>query len=85
MQRTHHSALFAAQPGLGLGLPANLPCATLCHAALRRAPLASRLQLRGGSSSPAHRDAVVAAAFSFDMTVLVTADKAGAVSFWPME
>ncbi|PNH08575.1 Protein tipD [Tetrabaena socialis] len=34
---------------------------------------------------PAHRDAVVATAFSSDLAVLASADKAGTLAFWPME
>ncbi|KAG2495946.1 hypothetical protein HYH03_005876 [Edaphochlamys debaryana] len=43
-------------------------------------------QLRGSSGSgPAHKDSVVAAAFSSDLSALVTADKAGGLAIWPME
>ncbi|GLC47015.1 hypothetical protein PLESTB_001724000 [Pleodorina starrii] len=43
-------------------------------------------QLRGGpGGGPVHLDAVVATAFSADMTALLSADKAGGLAFWPLE
>ncbi|EFJ40916.1 hypothetical protein VOLCADRAFT_119815 [Volvox carteri f. nagariensis] len=52
----------------------------------RAGAAAPLMELRGGpGGSPVHRDSVVATAFSADMSALLTADKAGGLSFWSME